>query len=142
MNYQCQLDQVTRFFETIARENIDRIDDLYGQDAYFKDPFNEVHGLKNIKAIFEHMFEQVDDPEFVITQSISQDNQTFLLWEFAYAIKGMHNRLHIHGGTHLRFDSEGKIVHHRDYWDAAEELYEKLPVLKYLMKFLRNRVRS
>jgi hypothetical protein len=27
---------------------------------------------------------------------------------------------------------------HRDYWDAAEELYEKLPVLGGLMRFLKR----
>lgn len=27
---------------------------------------------------------------------------------------------------------------HRDYWDAAEELYEKLPVLGDLMRWLRR----
>jgi hypothetical protein len=28
---------------------------------------------------------------------------------------------------------------HRDYWDAAEELYEKLPVLGGLMRWLKTR---
>jgi hypothetical protein len=28
---------------------------------------------------------------------------------------------------------------HRDYWDAAEELYEKLPVLGSVMRWLKAR---
>ena len=28
---------------------------------------------------------------------------------------------------------------HRDYWDAAEELYEKLPILGGLMRWLKRR---
>jgi hypothetical protein len=31
------------------------------------------------------------------------------------------------------------VAYHRDYWDAAEELYEKLPVLGGLMRFLKRR---
>ena len=27
---------------------------------------------------------------------------------------------------------------HRDYWDAAEELYEKLPLLGALMRWLKS----
>jgi steroid Delta-isomerase len=27
---------------------------------------------------------------------------------------------------------------HRDYWDAAEELYEKLPILGGLMRWLKR----
>jgi len=30
-------------------------------------------------------------------------------------------------------------VFHRDYWDAAEELYEKLPVIGALMRWLKKR---
>ncbi|MGA0584669.1 MAG: nuclear transport factor 2 family protein, partial [Castellaniella sp.] len=32
----------------------------------------------------------------------------------------------------------GLVSFHRDYWDAAEELYEKLPVLGRLMRWLRK----
>jgi steroid Delta-isomerase len=31
------------------------------------------------------------------------------------------------------------VVFHRDYWDAAEELYEKLPVIGALMRWLKKR---
>ena len=42
----------------------------------------------------------------------------------------------IRGATHLEFDTDGKVMLHRDYWDAAEELYARLPVLKWLMRAL------
>jgi hypothetical protein len=47
--------------------------------------------------------------------------------------------LTIRGGTHLHFDAAGRVVLHRDYWDAAEELYEKLPLLGTLMRWLKRR---
>jgi steroid Delta-isomerase len=31
------------------------------------------------------------------------------------------------------------VSRHRDYWDAAEELYGRLPVLKWLMRALARR---
>ncbi|NDH57873.1 MAG: nuclear transport factor 2 family protein, partial [Betaproteobacteria bacterium] len=37
---------------------------------------------------------------------------------------------------------EGKIAEHRDYWDAAEELYEKIPLLRWLMRWLRRKIAS
>jgi hypothetical protein len=30
------------------------------------------------------------------------------------------------------------VIFHRDYWDAAEELYEKLPVIGFVMKQLKK----
>jgi hypothetical protein len=52
----------------------------------------------------------------------------------------------IHGGSHLVFalnpQGEWRVQSHRDYWDAAEELYEKLPWVGGLMRWLKNRVNS
>lgn len=47
--------------------------------------------------------------------------------------------MRIHGGSHLQLDPSGRILVHRDYWDAAEELYEKLPLIGALMRWLRRR---
>ena len=46
----------------------------------------------------------------------------------------------IHGASHLRFGADGRVVVHRDYWDAAEELYEKLPLVGALMRWLKRRL--
>jgi hypothetical protein len=40
------------------------------------------------------------------------------------------------------FSSDGLVTLHRDYWDAAEELYEKLPVVGSVMRWLKQRVNS
>lgn len=46
------------------------------------------------------------------------------------------------GASLVRFAADGRVVYHRDYWDAAEELYEKLPVLGRLMRWYGVRQRS
>ena len=44
----------------------------------------------------------------------------------------------INGSSHVKFDDQGLVTFHRDYWDAAEELYEKLPVIGFVMKQLKK----
>jgi hypothetical protein len=34
------------------------------------------------------------------------------------------------------------VTLHRDYWDAAEELYEKLPVVGGAMRWLKKRANT
>jgi hypothetical protein len=46
----------------------------------------------------------------------------------------------IHGATHLRFAPDGRIAYHRDYWDAANELYAKLPLIGPVMRWLRRKL--
>ena len=127
-----------QFFEHLSSADIDRMDHIYSADAYFKDPFNEVKGVGAITAIFEHMFIKVDKPTFVVTASITQGNEAFLVWDFHLRFKGETVARKIHGSSHLRFDASGKIAYHRDYWDAAEELYEKLPIVGSVMRFLKR----
>jgi steroid delta-isomerase len=31
---------------------------------------------------------------------------------------------------------------HRDYWDAAEELYEKIPVLGSILRWLKSKLKA
>lgn len=52
-------------------------------------------------------------------------------WEFHFRMKRWRAQVPqcIHGATLVHFDAQGRVTRHRDYWDPAEELYEKLPVL-------------
>ena len=115
---------------------------FYAPDAHFKDPFNDVTGTAAIQKVLAGMFVQVDRPRFVITRSICQGDDAFLAWDFHFSFKGDTRREQIiHGATHIEFADDGRVVLHRDYWDAAEELYEKLPVLGSLMRWLKRRAR-
>jgi hypothetical protein len=116
---------------------------IYTDDVWFKDPFNEVQGLEQVSHIFTHMFEQVDAPRFVVTHSVLQDDQAFLTWDFLFRMRRFSDEEQcIRGATHVRFASDGRVAYHRDYWDAAEELYEKLPVVGSLMRWLKTRARN
>jgi steroid delta-isomerase len=143
MNHQAHLNALIEFFDHIALERVHQIAEFYTADAYFKDPFNEVHGIEKITHIFTHMFAQVDGPRFVVTGSVLQDEQAFLTWNFLFRMKRFSTEEQcIRGATHIRFATDGRVEFHRDYWDAAEELYEKLPVLGALMRGLKRMARN
>jgi steroid Delta-isomerase len=135
--------KVVAFFEGLRVEDLPRLAQLYAADARFKDPFNEVRGVAGIDAIFRHMFHSLERPRFVIREAVTQGDQCFMSWDFVFAMKrGARAETTIRGASHLHFDRDGLIDMHRDYWDAAEELYEKLPVLGALMRWLKRRVNA
>jgi ketosteroid isomerase-like protein len=137
------LDSIVAWFETLTRESVDDIDRIYAPDAFFKDPFNEVRGVPAIQHIFAHMFRSLERPRFVIHDSVAQGDQCFLSWNFRFAQRrGKAREMIIRGASHLRFADDGRIAMHRDYWDVAEELYEKLPLLGTLMRWLKRRVNA
>lgn len=134
------LDALIRFYQELSPEGVEHFAEFYSADAYFKDPFNEVRGIPAIQRIFSHMFGQVAEPRFVITERVADPGGAMLVWEFSYRVRlwGKGETQVMRGVSHLRFDAAGKVEYHRDYWDTAEELYMKLPVLGWLMRGLRR----
>ena len=90
------------------------------------------------------MFVALDSPHFIVTECIVQDNKCFLVWDFRFRFKRFDTTSWqtVRGGTHLVFNDAGLVTLHRDYWDAAEELYEKLPLVGGLMRWLKRRANS
>jgi len=136
--------QLVQFFEKLQPQDLSRLSELYAPDARFKDPFNEVQGLTAIEGIFAHMFESLDSPHFVVTERIMQGTQCFLVWDFRFRFRRFDTTSWqtVRGSTHLVFNDQGLVTLHRDYWDAAEELYEKLPMVGGLMRWLKRRANS
>ena len=129
--------RLAKFYETLSAASLQQdLASIYAADAHFKDPFNEVVGLPAIEGIFQHMFRKVENPRFVVTFQMQQGNDGFLTWDFLLKFSGKEQC--IRGASHIRLNAEGKVVMHRDYWDAAEELYEKLPVVGGLMRLLKR----
>jgi len=135
---------LVHFFEQLQPQDLTRLPAIYAPDARFKDPFNEVQGLPSIERIFVHMFESLDSPHFIVTERIVQDAQCFLVWDFRFRFRRFDTQTWqtVRGGTHLVFNEAGLVTLHRDYWDAAEELYEKLPGVGALMRWLKRRTNS
>lgn len=129
---------LVHYYETFSPPSIERFAEYYSDDAYFKDPFNEVRGLAAIRRIFLHMFSQLDEPRFVVGERVVDAGGAFLVWDFHFRLRGRSAAQLIRGVSHLKFDASGRVCWHRDYWDAAEELYAKLPLIGGLFRGLRR----
>ena len=144
---EAALQRVVRFFEHLQPADVAHLSRIYAVDAQFKDPFNEVQGIPAIEHIFAHMFEALEAPRFVITHQVQQGAQCFVTWDFLFGMRRFDvGQTHtIRGASHLILREEAgmwRVAVHRDYWDAAEELYEKLPMVGSLMRWLKRRANS
>lgn len=134
--------RLAAFFEALTPQSLDDIDRIYTETAQFKDPFNEVQGLAAIRRVFDHMFATTEAPRFVVRTALGDARQGFLTWDFHFRSKGRGARTWvIHGASRVEFGPDGRVLLHRDYWDAAGELYEKLPLIGAVLRALRCRLR-
>jgi steroid Delta-isomerase len=141
MTRSSALSRFVDYWQTLTPATVENINTVYAADATFRDPFNEVVGIEKIRHIFADMFVRLDAPRFNILETIEEPHGALLIWDFTFRIKTLKPELarRIHGSSHIRFDAEGRVQYHRDYWDAAGELYEQLPLIGALMRWLKKR---
>jgi len=135
------VDRIVAAFESLTPASVGQLGGIYTEHAHFRDPFNDIRGLAAIQGVFQHMFETLTAPRFVVTRRVVDGAHCFLVWEFHFRFRRFRSDVDqcIHGTSHLQLAPDGRIRDHRDYWDAAEELYEKLPLIGPLMRWLRRR---
>lgn len=132
--------KIRYWYATLDENSLEELPLYYVTNAQFKDPFNEVVGISDIKQIFVHMFSTTVQPHFVFIDLIEKADQAFLTWYFHFKLNG--REYTVKGASHLHFNAEGLIVNHRDYWDPAEELWQKLPFIGGIIAWLRSRFNS
>jgi hypothetical protein len=42
------------------------------------------------------------------------------------------------GMSHMRLNTEGKVVFHQDYWDPTDVIYTRIPVANWLIKKVKD----
>lgn len=134
-----RLDAYIRFYETLTPSRIGELRQLVAPDIYFRDPFNETHGVAAYERVLKKMFDDIDEPRFEIEHTVLDGAIGYLKWRLGYRDRRGVAR-DIVGVSQLHFDDEHRIVRHVDYWDAASQVYERLPVLGNVLRRIRRRI--
>jgi steroid delta-isomerase len=132
--------RVAAFFDALASpDDLKRLGEIYADDAFFEDPFNSVQGRDAITHVFAHMYHQVDAPRFQMLETIAEGDSAFFVWHFRFRRKGTKGEpIVVMGSSHVRFAPDGRVAYHRDYWDPAQGIYEKLPWIGGLFRAIRR----
>lgn len=134
-------EKISHFFESLHQDtSVDAFRAIYDDDVVFKDPFNEVKGLEAVHEIFAHMYEDLDKPRFVITEYIGTQHAAYVKWDFIFTFKGEEKENSFEGVSRLEINKKYKVISHTDYWDAAEHIYEKIPLIGSLLRFIKRKI--
>lgn len=123
------------FFSSLCPEDLARFDAFFTPNARFCDPFNDVTGVEGIRRVFAHMFAHCPKARFVVYEIAHSDQAAYLRWAFTCGAG-----LTIEGLSRVTFDTDGRACEHLDYWDPAQQLYAKWPLIGPLMRWLRRRL--
>ena len=130
-----------RKFNEIDSSNIDLIDEIYASNAIFEDPIHRITGLDDLRDYFSRMYEGVASCEFIFGDTVIDGDMATLTWTMRMQHKRFRPKetLELPGITLVKAQ-DGKIVHHRDYFDLGAMIYERVPVLGAVVRGIRGRL--
>ncbi len=132
------------FWQALSAETLDRLPEFMAPDMHFRDPFKDLHGLPQVTAAFDRIYRMIRDVEITVhDRAFSAEAPAgavcYLRWTFAYTLRSG-KRLSIEGMSEVRFAENGLATEHIDHWDAAGQVYEKLPLIGWLLRLIRRRI--
>ena len=136
------------FFNKVNVQNMKEVcREFYSEDAVFVDPFGKIEGIENITAHYLNLYENVEEIRFdPLNTIIQKDDDDFSSYQeiFEWRMTLVHKRLDsgkpvvLEGISFFRYEN-GKAVYHRDYFDLGAMLYEKVPVIGSLVRWVKDR---
>lgn len=137
------LDRVKDLFSDYSRQNLEKnVTEVYAEEVYFRDAFKQLSSAREIRAYFLEGLEALEDAEFVFNNVARSGGDFYFDWtmrlDFRKTASGTWEESM--GVSRMRFNGEGKVIFHQDYWDPTDIVYERIPVAKQLIRFVKNRM--
>ena len=134
---------VTGLFSDYSGENIRaHVRSTYAETFFFRDGFRDIRKLDELEAYMVHGTEPLRFCTFTFEEPVRQGRDYYLRWVMKVSLnrdkEGQFDE--ILGMSHLRFNEQGRVVFHQDYWDPSDLLYRRIPVAGWMIHKIKQRL--
>lgn len=139
-----QPDWLNRYVNTynqLTAQNLNTLANIYSDTITFVDPVHEINGLANLKSYFENLYLNMNTCQFEITNTVNQGDQAAIYWTMTFSHKKIKSgeTLTVDGHSLLN-EKDGFVVYQRDYFDVASMVYEHVPLVGNMVRFIKKRI--
>jgi limonene-1,2-epoxide hydrolase len=115
-----------------------RVRDTYATGAWFNDTLATKTGIEAIEKYLLRTAEGAEKVEAKINDVAVSGADVYVRWTMEIRTRSLAGGRPIvtEGMSQLRFDREGRIVLHQDFWNPATGIYQHLPVLGPVIRFV------
>lgn len=125
-----------------APDLADRIDQVYAPTLFFNDTVHTFTDRAALKAYMEKTGANLSRSEVTIHQTLTDGSDVFVRWTMYFEVGEGDDAIRSSsiGISHLRFNEQGQVVLHQDYWDSASALYAHLPLVGTVIRAAQDRL--
>lgn len=136
-------DNVQRYFSGMTPGSVrEQTVTVYAPEAYLNDTLVGIDGVGRIEAYFLHTIERARLLKVEFLDRAPAGTDWYVRWRMTVAADGVNGGRDVvtYGVSQLRFDSAGRVLIHKDFWDAGTGLYEQLPGIGGVIRRVRAAV--
>jgi len=132
--------KVKDFFTKLDKNNLHLIEEFYSKDVNFIDPVGKISSSKDIRKYYEGMYKNVKYIKFDFTDIYEKGDTVIAVWNMHLETDKLNGGepFNVEGNSIIKFNSEGKAAYHRDYFDMGEFIYERIPVIGFIVKKIKH----
>ncbi len=130
------LARVQQLFGAYTAENLAKnVRNVYADQLYFRDAFKQFTSAAEIEHYMLEGVKNLRSCSFEFEPPVSRGPDHFLRWTMVVNLKRDKPEVveRSLGMSHLRFNAEGKVIFHQDYWDPTDVVYTRIPVANWLI---------
>ena len=119
------------------------VSDFYSEEALFCDPVVTIKNAAEIEKYYRGLYINVEEIKFEFTEIIESGNSVAAPWIMHLRVSKLNagKLIRVPGISHIQFDpSTDKAIYHRDYFDMGAFIYEYVPVLGMLIRFIKKKL--
>lgn len=139
---QRALERFQNFYRSLNAESARRLTrETYAEDVYFFDSLKTVRGVEALEDYFLETAGNTKAVRVEVLDMARSGADYYVRWVMEIELKRFKRgkTLKSVGLTHLRFNPDGRISMHHDYWDAASGFYQHVPVVGGMIRFIQRR---
>jgi len=129
------------FFKQLNKDTMNLVEEFYAPRAHFQDPVVNVEGADKIRAHYAHQYEGLDSIKWDFGPETISGERHVLPWTMTVKHPSLN------GGDEYSVEGisvmdirDGKAIYHRDYFDMGAFVYERVPVMRSIVKMMKGRM--
>ena len=128
-------------YGNLSAENVKaNVRKVYAPDAWFNDTVATEVGIEAIEGYLLRTAENAELVQAKITDVAVSGRDVYVRWTMEVRVKSLAGGRPIltEGMSQLRFDDQGRIVLHQDFWNPSNGIYQHLPLLGAAIRYVNG----
>lgn len=134
------LDALKRQYANMLRIDLAKLDDIYSSDVVFRDPVHSLRGLPALQDYLAATIAHVAECRFEFLDQLCSADSAYLKWNmhFRHPRLAGGELLTVRGMSQLQFND--RVFFHEDSYDIGGMLYEHVPLIGGVNRWLKARM--